>query len=164
MTTEPNPHPGEDSIVRDMRARDKALGPGFDNLDVDTADRRILLRMYDQACGELFEALDEVTRLEKGLADTRAKLADHEAEHTLEWATSHPREGGTACRHTHGSEEAARKQLGNTGAGWTLECRFAGQWAPVDPHAALAAAQDDEDRGFHDAMRKRRRGTDGDDA
>jgi hypothetical protein len=63
--------PPEDSVIRDIRASDAALGPGIDNLNADTADRRILLRAYDQACGELFEALDEVERLGKELAEVR---------------------------------------------------------------------------------------------
>jgi hypothetical protein len=69
--TGPTTRPPEDSLVRDARARDAALGPGIGNLTVDTADRRILLEMYDHACGELDDALDEVERLEKELAEVR---------------------------------------------------------------------------------------------
>lgn len=67
--------PYEDSVVRDARTRDAALGPGIENLNVDTADRRILLQILDQADQEIDEALGDVARLEKELADTRAKLA-----------------------------------------------------------------------------------------
>jgi hypothetical protein len=46
-------------ILQDIRGRDAALGPGIGNLNVDTADRRILLEMYDQLHKEAFEDQEE---------------------------------------------------------------------------------------------------------
>jgi hypothetical protein len=77
MPAEPEDAPHEDSLVRDARARDRALGPGSSNLDVDTADRRILLMMLDQTDTELDEALAEVSRLEKELAAATRTTASY---------------------------------------------------------------------------------------
>jgi hypothetical protein len=68
--TDPEILATDDSLMRDIRARDAALGPGFGNLNIDTADRRILLQKHDQAVRELFDALDEIDRLQ---ATTKAK-------------------------------------------------------------------------------------------
>lgn len=54
-------------MLDDIRAADAALGPGSGNLDTDTADRRLLLRMYDQDIAELDA---ENAELRRALADT----------------------------------------------------------------------------------------------
>jgi uncharacterized protein YukE len=49
---------GSDSLLAEMLARDTALGPDHQALNVDQADRRILLEKLADAYQELDEALN----------------------------------------------------------------------------------------------------------
>jgi len=60
-----------DSLLAEMLARDTALGPDHRVLNIDQADRRILLEKLADAYRELDEALSETERLDSLLEERR---------------------------------------------------------------------------------------------
>jgi len=60
-----------DSLLAEMLARDTALGSDHQVLNVDQADRRILLEKLADAYRELDEALSEAERLDFLLEERR---------------------------------------------------------------------------------------------
>ena len=60
-----------DFLLAEMLARDIALGPDHRVLNIDQADRRILLEKLADAYRELDEALSEAERLDSLLEERR---------------------------------------------------------------------------------------------